>query len=381
MHSYTFNSETGLFERAVPQQPWGLVALAVALVAVLGTVGWEMYWRSQGYEHSYDATDSSWAEFRAKAQTAGREYTIVAGSSRALFDLDLPTWRAETGNAHLIQLAKEGSAPLPIVRDLIENTDFAGTLIVSVAPGLFFFKNSLHDEDAERLVKHYHHWSPAQKMEHWANLLLEPTFVFVEKGELNLGNLLQQVEMPNRPELLLGYDRVPKLSNDTRERQSKMWAKVVTDTAYAKRVQGIWLGFGARTGPLMRPADYATKKAEAMAGHFAPLPPPLVVGPAERDSFFMEIKSWADQLRQRGGRMIFIRPPSSGMVYRAEEQAFPRKETWDLLLERTGIPGVHFEDYPELQGFELPEWSHLRAEHAPPFTKALARIVQQVLDE
>lgn len=75
--------------------------------------------------------------------------------------------------------------------------------------------------------------------------------------------------------------------------------------------------------------------------------------------------------------MIFIRPPSAGMLYQLEEQSFPRKETWDALLEKTGVPGIHFEDHPELQGFELPEWSHLRAEHAPPFTKALARLVMQ----
>ncbi|MCK6691225.1 MAG: hypothetical protein L6Q97_03885 [Thermoanaerobaculia bacterium] len=375
MHSYTFNSESGQFERALPKQPWGRIALIVLLVVTAATAAWEMYWRSRGYETSYDGTDSSWAEFRAQAQHAGPEYTIIAGSSRALFDIDLPTWRAESGNKPVIQLAKEGSAPLPIVRDLIEHTDFAGTLVVSVAPGLFFFKNSMHDDDAGRLVKHYHNWSPAQKMEHWANLLMEPTFAFVEKGELNLGNLLQEMELPNRPDYLAGYDRVPKLSNDTRERQARMWSRVVTDTAYAQRVQGIWMGFSARTGPLMRPADYASKKAVALAGKFQPLPPPLQVSPAERDSFFMEIKSWADKLRARGGKMIFIRPPSTGMLYQLEEQNFPRKDTWDALLEKTGVPGIHFEDHPELQGFELPEWSHLRAEHAPPFTKALVKLV------
>lgn len=379
MHSYTFNSKTALFERGIPKRPWGRIGLIAFLVVVAATAGWELYWRGQGYEPSYDSTDSSWAEFRAKAQTAGPEYTIIAGSSRALFDIDLPTWRAETGNEHLIQLAKEGASPLPIMRDLIQNTNFSGTLIVSVAPGLFFSKRSMHDSDAEGLVKHYHHWSPAQKMEHWANLLMEPTFVFVEKGALNLGNLLQQVEMPNRPNYLAGYDGVPKLSNDTRERQARMWSKVVTDTAYARRVQGIWMGFSARTGPLMRPADYASKKAEAVAGQFMPMPPFMRFTPGERDSFFMEIKSWTDQFRQRGGKIIFIRPPSAGMLYKLEEQEFPRKETWDALLEKTGVPGIHFEDHPELQGFELPEWSHLRAEHAPPFTKALARLVVSTL--
>jgi len=101
----------------------------------------------------------------------------------------------------------------------------------------------------------------------------------------------------------------------------------------------------------------------------------------EKDSFFMQIRTWADTFRKRGGQMIFIRPPSSGMLLELEKVAFPRAETWDVLLERTGVPGVHFEDYPELQGFELPEWSHLRAEHSPPFTRALARIVKEKLKE
>jgi hypothetical protein len=168
----------------------------------------------------------------------------IPGSSRALFDIDLPNWRAEAGNRPVIQLAKEGSAPrYPSGRDLLKNTDFAGTLVVSVSPGLFFFKNSLHDDDAER------------------------------------------------------------------------------------------------------------------------------------DSFFMEIKSWADKLRARGGKMVFIRPPSAGMLFELEEQSFPRTETWDKLLEKTGVPGIHFKDYPDLQGLELPKWSHLRAEHTVPFTKALAKRV------
>ncbi|MFN0013821.1 MAG: hypothetical protein ACKVU2_04680 [Saprospiraceae bacterium] len=378
MHSYTFNSESGQFERLIPNQPWGRLGLIVLLVAAVATAGWELYWRGQGYEPSYDATESSWAEFRAKAQNAGPEYTIIAGSSRALFDIDLPTWRAETGNPNVIQLAKEGAAPQPIVRDLIENTDFAGTLIVSVAPGLFFSKRAMSDGDSEGLVKHYHNWSPAQKMEHWANMLMEPTFAFVEKGELNLGSLLAETHLPERPEFLAGFDRVPKLSNDTRERQARMWNKVVADTAYANRVRGIWLGFSSRTGRLMRPAEYACAKAKTFSGAFNPVPPPFRVSPAERDSIFRVIKSWADKLHARGGKMIFVRPPSSGVLYDLEEFEVPRKETWDRLLEITGVPGIHFEDHPELQGFELPEWSHLRAEHAPLYTRALAKLIREV---
>jgi len=36
---------------------------------------------------------------------------------------------------------------------------------------------------------------------------------------------------------------------------------------------------------------------------------------------------------------------------------------------------VHFQDHPELQGFWLPEWSHLAAGDAVRFTEALYAIV------
>lgn len=75
--------------------------------------------------------------------------------------------------------------------------------------------------------------------------------------------------------------------------------------------------------------------------------------------------------------MLFVRPPSVGEYYAYEQKYLPRAETWDLLLARTGTLGIHFEDYPELQGYELPEWSHLSAAEADRFTAALVPIVER----
>jgi len=48
-----------------------------------------------------------------------------------------------------------------------------------------------------------------------------------------------------------------------------------------------------------------------------------------------------------------------------------------VLLQRTGAPGIHFQDYPQLQGYEQPEWSHLSAAEATRFTAALVPIIQR----
>ena len=45
-------------------------------------------------------------------------------------------------------------------------------------------------------------------------------------------------------------------------------------------------------------------------------------------------------------------------------------------MSKTGAPGIHFEDHPQLQGYELPEWSHLSAPEADRLTAALVPLVE-----
>ena len=54
----------------------------------------------------------------------------------------------------------------------------------------------------------------------------------------------------------------------------------------------------------------------------------------------------------------------------------PRDEFWGELLEKSQLPGYHFEDYPQLQ-YPCPEWSHLNAEDAYAFTTELTKLIQQ----
>jgi len=73
--------------------------------------------------------------------------------------------------------------------------------------------------------------------------------------------------------------------------------------------------------------------------------------------------------------VLFVRPPSSGPFLEYENRNWPRAQTWDALLAATGAPGIHFEDYPEMQGMELPEWSHLTRADAERYTTALYTVI------
>jgi len=53
--------------------------------------------------------------------------------------------------------------------------------------------------------------------------------------------------------------------------------------------------------------------------------------------------------------------------------------TWYILIEQTGVLGLHFQDHEVMQGYRLPEWSHMTAREAVGFTKAFYGLVQREL--
>ena len=91
------------------------------------------------------------------------------------------------------------------------------------------------------------------------------------------------------------------------------------------------------------------------------------------------IRVAVDKVRARGVKVVFVRPPSTGTVRDLERQYSPREKTWDLMLQVTGAPGIHFEDHPQLAGFDCPEWSHLTTTDAVQFTATLMPLLENAL--
>jgi hypothetical protein len=85
------------------------------------------------------------------------------------------------------------------------------------------------------------------------------------------------------------------------------------------------------------------------------------------------------KLQAKGAEVIFIQMPYEGHYAVSEIDIAPRELTWDLLLEQTGALGLHFQDHEEMQGYYLPEWSHMTGEEADRFTEALYGLVQREL--
>jgi hypothetical protein len=77
--------------------------------------------------------------------------------------------------------------------------------------------------------------------------------------------------------------------------------------------------------------------------------------------------------------VVFVRFPVTGELKKLEDAATPREGPWDHLLAATRAPGIYFEDYPELAGFQCPEWSHLSAPDSVIFTHRLIPHLRQAL--
>jgi hypothetical protein len=76
-------------------------------------------------------------------------------------------------------------------------------------------------------------------------------------------------------------------------------------------------------------------------------------------------------IQSRGGKVVFVRFPTSGERRTIEETAYPKTQYWDKVARLTSATTVHFEDVPALSGFQCPDMSHLDCRDAPLFTRRL----------
>jgi hypothetical protein len=342
-------------ERDIPAQPWLAIWLGAALLALLALGAWESYWRAFGVTPSYRNSNGAWAQQRGRIDRGEGNRTVLIGSSRVLFDVQLPQWQQITGERP-IQLALEGTSAVPVLEDLAADPRFTGRLLVGVAPTLFFSGQAFRGD----VLAYTHKQGPSQRAGHWLSAhLLEPYLAF-DDPDFALDTVLKRQPWPVRPGT---HPRpaVRKLANSEADRNTHMWPKLETDAGYRAVVRGIWMQL--ITAP----------------------PPPEMATPAALqrviDTQINRAAMAVNALHARGVKVVFVRMPSIGPFYAMEEKVMPRARTWDALLQRTHAPGIHFMDNLPLQGYQQPEWSHLSAPEAKRFTTALVPIVEQAFSE
>ncbi len=320
-------------------------------LSIISLSAWELYWRSQGFYPTLDDNEALWAMQRHRVEKATNKDIILVGSSRVLFDMQLNEWQKQIG-IRPIQLASVGSSPLPIFHDVVNNTNYNGTIIVGVTPGLFFsttFPKAQPWQWPQSKVDYYKKRTYAQISNHLLSIPLQENLTFLSDDQgvdgIKLGELVGKINIGNRaPNPMPPFHEFGEIAID---RNTVMKQITVTDTAYANSVIKVWLFFGKK----------------------APAP--------EKDStmtfFLKDLKIF----KERGGNAILVRCPSSGGYRIGESHSTPRKDFWDDLVKQANVKAYHFEDYDQLKDLTCPEWSHLSAKDAQYFTTEITKIMKQ----
>lgn len=349
MHSSTSSSD---FVRAIPKLPWRGITAIVVVIVFAAAAAWEIYVRSIGYAPTLNPTDDLWAQARRAVKP---ESVVIIGDSRGWFDLDLDELEKGLGKRP-VQLAMGGGCAYPVLADLANDERFHGTIICSFVPRFFFAPPGAPPmERSEKAVRRYHTETLAQRASQYLAMPLEENVAFLKQEDLTTEALLKQLPIPDRPNAQVPPSLPPYFGSVDRERRARMIERCAQPGKLQSTIRQRW---GRLLSP-PPPPSYVPRQAfmEKMKK-------------AQEDRFIDTNKA-VERLRARGGKIVFIRLPVSGELKSLEDRLNPRPQLWEPLLERTGVAGIYFEDFPELASFVCPEWSHLSAGDSVEFSKRL----------
>lgn len=332
--------------REIPKARLVAMGWLVFVLVTAGVIVWELQMRSLGLAAGdLDDSKAHWAVERRKIAAGDYDEVVIVGSSRILFDTDLDVWEEMTGRRP-IQLALAGTNPRPFLTDFAANPHFKGLLVVGVTPDIFF-GDWLGIPEFAGLLDYWKEQTPSERFGHQVGLVLSRQLAFLDSA-YTLTMLIDRVNLPNRGEIRRPYFDVWKLWETSDNRQTFLWGRVREDERLREHARLVWGPFDGKPMDEAGIARACSQAADAVK-----------------------------KIRARGGEVVFVRSPSAGLYYEHERHAAPRAKTWDRLLRETGAYGIHFDDYPEMQGLEVPEWSHLSRDSATRFTRAYVEVMMK----
>ncbi len=295
----------------------------------------EIFWRAQGHKPTVVDDPELWSVHRSRVEKAGKEAIVLLGASRIQLDLSLDVLREVFPCREIIQLAVNGKHPIAALRDLANNTKFSGVVLCSITA--MGFQRQFR-EDQEDYVAYYHTVStPNTRLNRWVSSAIQNRLVVIDPY-LKVERLIESYDKTGR----LPQPRYLVTRHDRSRRADYTMTNIKKHYAYRiKRIREIY-------------------------SQEPPLPPEEWRGNAA------EIRPFVETITRRGGRVVFVRLPSSGEHWEIDERFYPRKEYWDRIADLTGACTIHFRDIEGIEGITCPEGSHLDRRDAPPFTRALA---------
>jgi len=320
----------------VPRNRWALT-WAIAL-AIAGTFicGWETVLRVRGLGvAAVDDGPELWAQERDRAALLGKDAIILVGASEMQMSIDISTMQKYTAGTP-VQLAISAAPFLPLLKSLADDERITGTVVVSLSMGSFCSTTS--DSISEQWVRHYD------------RLRASRTELFYERVENTLRRAVEAALLSAghgaRPQQLIAHERTSYVRTLPDRSQQADYKIVDREAAYRHRIE-VYL--------------------DGEEASFRTVP--------DLDARLSALEAMIQKIRDRGGRVILVRFPTTKRIWEMDEIMYPRQVYWNALVERTSARTIHFADYAALSGFDLPDGVHIDYRDAPAFTAALSTLL------
>lgn len=344
--------------RVTPNHPWRSLLLIVLLASLVLVSCWEyiarqMYHLPGSYENGMD---TMWADERRKLDGPNNIRVVLVGSSRMLWNADLDILEQQMKTRPL-QLSLPGTSPAMFVKDIVDNTDFNGLLLVGYTPGLFnWFGEGVSGREA---FKAYEYESPDHWLGKHLHKLVSDQLGYLDES-FSLPELMDHyIDLPHREGSKVLRDQGWKLGDTRADRQTDLWPPVEQVGSFDNdQVLRFWLSFGVDTENPM-PEEDKRKMVSASVDYFAE--------PIEK-------------LRARGGDIMFIRMPSSGDYLREDVLNNHDNDIFVPTMAGLDVPSINTMAYPELSTeLEIPEWSHLSRKSQDDFSRRIPTYIDNEL--
>lgn len=314
---------------------WKKTWFTTGALFLLCVVCAEFALRSVGYFPEIDDR-LAWANLRGNASDDEGKVIALLGDSRMVYNISTETLHEQYPGYHIAQLALVGKSPLAVLEDLANDPKFKGIVICAVSCDRL---RSIHQKDQQEYVDYYH------------------------KGKNRTEGINRKITafFQTYSVMLRSEKKIMSIGRTILRSQPLGGRSLVHN--FPDRSGGVNL-HAYKEKDLLQMVDNRKKREEKSTP----------ITPADWLHEAMKTEPLVQKIQSRGGRVIFIRMPTSEEYLEIEYRQYPKTKYWDRFEAVTSAETIHFENIAALKNFDLPDRSHIDITDKPRFT-------QVVLDE
>jgi hypothetical protein len=331
-----FSPRNGLGK--APILPWRRVGIVVALIFAVSLSSIEALCRHKGYLPNVSDSLDLWSFWRSCVRGPQKTITLI-GTSRLQAGVSIRAFEQCCPEYRIIQLSIMGNrSPIGTLRDLAHDEEFRGIVLCDLETPLL--APSRWNDQAD----HYLHRTSLTSGETVALAFIENNLAACQ------------------PELSIRCTLIRLLSG-----QGKA-ASFGCERTFRREVRFRFLYRG----------DLNLKRNLDAGEMFAMYQSNPIPSPERLCDVLPMVNELISKIRKRGGDVVFLRMPSSGLRFAIEEKFHSKARYWDYFAGTVRARCIHFRDVPALRDLKCSDDSHLDSSIAEFFTVDLVRELRRI---